>query len=656
MMGERDLGDRSQLNMVFHDHRKNLRQGIEKSLKCLLSRDVKARVSASYSTEISFVDKLFNACKSDLVPAALSSIIINGMNGKGTLFPDYWGSFMFQDAAYLYKCVENFKLLRARANREYQEFETSDLLSARKQLAQDIAVFAEAMITVFNDAYVYTATQWQIKSPSAVSLGVAIENYSSFEELIFASSDVPLIYAAIAMIPCERLWQELAVNYLKQDDGNLYAFWVDNNATYERVIEQFVTQEYEKFHNVDGFSAEEFFQKALSIYRCSMQGEVNFFNTSDPTTFQAIKIPNWIKGEATNKYLKTKLSLNPAYIHLLHQNAIDNFIPQHLIVHPRLEARDSDRLFRSSASSSTAITSTSNVTTTASSDDGSQVLGDLLWQYVMNKNYPDNAYNTTFIQGIQDVNLRPNNYGAYTIQDAVYLLRASEYFRILNTRANHEKTNEAAKPPTEKDNDLIAWYQDLSVFAHNRADSYFSYWQDMSKVWNIKNPDEIKLDAAVTAYLHLQRDVFKSKKLNLIHSLIVMIPCERLWPWLGRKADGVMKDVYGDARTDTLYYFWIKNNARLSAIETDPYVGKIETKVNQLFKQLLSPEEQAVNIPIAEKIYELATLGEVNFFTSANSDKDAYVIPTWLEKLLQNHNHTDDDDGDDVSAVDDDKA
>lgn len=48
----------------------------------------------------------------------------------------------------------------------------------------------------------------------------------------------------------------------------------------------------------------------------------------------------------------------------------------------------------------------------------------------------------------------------------------------------------------------------------------------------------------------------------------------------------------------------------------------------------------------------------MNFFTSTNSDKDTYVIPTWLEKLFQNHNHTDDDDGgdDDVSAVDDDEA
>lgn len=198
--------------------------------------------------------------------------------------------------------------------------------------------------------------------------------------------------------------------------------------------------------------------------------------------------------------------------------------------------------------------------------------------------------------------------------------------------------SKAAKPPNDY---FIQWYQDLSDFALNRADSYFSYWQDMSKAWNIKNPDEIKLDAAVTAYLHLQRDVFTSNKLNLIHSLIVMIPCERLWPWLGRKADGVMKEYYGDGRTDKLYYFWIEANARLSTIGTDPYVGKIETKVNELFSQL-SLEEQDKNFPIAEKIYELATLGEVNFFTSTNPDKDAYVIPEWLKDLLKNHNHSDD--------------
>jgi len=48
------------------------------------------------------------------------------------------------------------------------------------------------MLEVFNDAYDYVAKQWQIKSPSAVSLGVAIENYSSFEELIFASINLCL--------------------------------------------------------------------------------------------------------------------------------------------------------------------------------------------------------------------------------------------------------------------------------------------------------------------------------------------------------------------------------------------------------------------------------------------------------------------------------
>ena len=96
-MGERNPRNRPLTNMAFHDHRKKLRQGFEKSLKSLLSSDIKARVSDS--AEISIVDKLFNACTSDLVPAALSSIIIDGMNGKGTLFPDYWGSYNVQDAA-----------------------------------------------------------------------------------------------------------------------------------------------------------------------------------------------------------------------------------------------------------------------------------------------------------------------------------------------------------------------------------------------------------------------------------------------------------------------------------------------------------------------------------------------------------------------------
>jgi len=186
--------------MAFHhDHRKNIRQGTQESLKkCLLYHDEKTRVLDDDSIQISFVDKLFDACRLDLVPAALSSNIINGMDGKGTLFPDTWGSYMVQDVVYLYKCVENFILLHSRATTEYQQEESNII---QKQFAHDMADFACSMITVFNDAYVDTANQWQIISPSAIQLGVAVENYSAFQDLIFASSDIPLIYAAIVMSP-----------------------------------------------------------------------------------------------------------------------------------------------------------------------------------------------------------------------------------------------------------------------------------------------------------------------------------------------------------------------------------------------------------------------------------------------------------------------
>jgi len=359
---------------------------------------------------------------------------------------------------------------------------------------------------------------------------------------------------------------------MKQDNGNLYAFWIENNATYTRVIEHFVNQEYKKISALDGFQPDIFFNKALSIYRGAMQGEVNFFNTAgNPSEFQPIPIPSWVNN-ATVDYRKTKLSFNPAYIHLLHQHAIDNFIPHHGIIHPRSGACDNNYEITSTLSG-----------ISPSTDSEQSLFGELLWKSVMLKNYPDDAYRTTFIQGIQNVNLRPNNYGAYMIQDAIYLLRASKYFLILNNRANEEITNEEAKPLTDKNDNLINWYKELATFAYDRATSYNSYWENMKKTWNIKNPDEIRLNEAVTAYLHLQRDVFESKKVNLIHCLIVMIPCERLWPWLGRKADTIMTNVLGDNKKDTLYYFWINDNARLDKNPPDPYFGKIETKVNNLY-------------------------------------------------------------------------
>lgn len=159
-------------------------------------------------------DRLFNACKLDLVDDALQSVVISGMDGRGTLLPETWGSYAVQDVSYLYNCYQNFSALKLRAQDEY-------LADTTNQFAKNIADFAGEMATYFKEGfYEIMAQQWHIKSTSAIELGLAAQNYSDFQELIFKTKTIPLIYAVVAMIPCERLWQELAVNYMVQEPGN----------------------------------------------------------------------------------------------------------------------------------------------------------------------------------------------------------------------------------------------------------------------------------------------------------------------------------------------------------------------------------------------------------------------------------------------------
>ena len=59
------------------------------------------------------------------------------------------------------------------------------------------------------------------------------------------------------------------------------------------------------------------------------------------------------------------------------------------------------------------------------------------------------------------------------------------------------------------------------------------YASDMYKDWQLSGSSCVKLDSACEAYVNYKKEV--AKTMELPYNFIAMIPCMKLWPWLGQK-------------------------------------------------------------------------------------------------------------------------
>lgn len=237
------------------------------------------------------------------------------------------------------------------------------------------------------------------------------------------------------------------------------------------------------------------------------------------------------------------------------------------------------------------------------------VVGDVLWDATVDVS--QSAYDTAyFISYLESGTLFPDYYGRYTLDDAIYLYECANNLDFLAERAASESN-------------IV-----LKDFAINRATSYRSYYKSMAEAWHIAEPSGIKLSKAASDYISFQQAVFKST-LPLVFSLLVMIPCERLWPWLAKKMDTrqckllIVNDPDDSKKKyncSNPFYFWIVNNYSNS--------GKIEKYVNQYGEFILQDDS------LKEKAFELYKIGmtcELNFFRSAyDQPLEPITIPSYL--------------------------
>lgn len=201
-------------------------------------------------------------------------------------------------------------------------------------------------------------------------------------------------------------------------------------------------------------------------------------------------------------------------------------------------------------------------------------LSEYLWKST--KAQQQNALKSKFVQGLQNGTLDPTDFGGYMVQDSVYCYHSKE---SIDTSAKK------AKDPVLKD------------FLEKRSESYKKYYEELFTTWHIRDPTGIDLSKACADYAALEKEV--AETMISLYLIVALIPCSKLWPWLGKKISNPPKK-FG------VYESWVNSNF-------DPnYDGykKLDKIIDDAFLVGAIDKEQAV------RVYSGCMTGEANFFNS----------------------------------------
>ena len=204
-----------------------------------------------------------------------------------------------------------------------------------------------------------------------------------------------------------------------------------------------------------------------------------------------------------------------------------------------------------------------------------QSLADYLWEQTAE--YQQQALNSSYIHGLKEICLDPSEFGAFMVQDAVYLY---EGMVSMNKAAARSNTNAT-----------------VQNFLKSNADDWKGYYESMYEAWHIKTTEGIQLGNAAEKYVSDIRKVADEEE--PVYTILALTPCAKLWPWLGKQI-GSGKDNFG------VYTSWVEYNL-------DPtYEAHIE------FENYVEWAYQAgqVTATKALEIFTTSIENEVAFFNS----------------------------------------
>ena len=201
-----------------------------------------------------------------------------------------------------------------------------------------------------------------------------------------------------------------------------------------------------------------------------------------------------------------------------------------------------------------------------------------LWQAC--QDIAQQALNSTFMQGIGHGNLDPDHYGQYIVQDCAYCYHAQRDYQTIVDRATQ------------------AGHSELAAFAKARLASYARFNQSYLKSWHISNPDALDVGQAARQYIDCEHTA--ASRLSPVYGTVVMIPCERLWPWLASQ-------LKSDAGSSNVYSFWITEN--------DSFHGA--NRVDNFIDGWFADHQEDYQWETALAVYRSAMTSELNLFRTA---------------------------------------
>ncbi len=183
---------------------------------------------------------------------------------------------------------------------------------------------------------------------------------------------------------------------------------------------------------------------------------------------------------------------------------------------------------------------------------------------------------TGFIKGIKNANLDPVKYGGFNVSDAYYCFHGAEDYLAASQKA----TNSA-----------------LKAFLLKKHESYVKYNNTFPEIWHVKDAEGIVPTEVCKNYSKYENETISKEE--AIYCLIVMLPCEYLWAWLGAQLSPPLKG--------NLYTPWITGN-------NDPSGSYAMGNFIDLYQKTYSIDEE-----LAMQIYTTAMNFELENFKSATN-------------------------------------
>ena len=214
-------------------------------------------------------------------------------------------------------------------------------------------------------------------------------------------------------------------------------------------------------------------------------------------------------------------------------------------------------------------------------------IGWKLW--TSSQDIANEALNSTFVQGIKEGTLSPDQYGHYSIQDCAYCHHGQNDYKEAADRATTEG------------------FDQLAAFCVARYDSYASYTKSLLKGWHLSNVEALTPGPAAQAYIDFESMV--AKTLHPIYIIVAMLPCDQLWPWLGTTLAAEKKE---QKIPPNCYDFWITEN--------DGQWGgsyRLDNFLNAWFAAYPDVYDEA----LATWVMQSCMTCEVNFFRGACGQK-----------------------------------